>query len=253
MAAASWLIGSVEGASFSVEINSSTYTFAQGNWYLKDGTASRSIADQLQTHLVTAGATNASVFFTPSGRMRITADVAFSLTWTDTALRDYMGWTANISSSTASTAGGKGQLFWSPGRPETPLSTPAGVASYPDDDTVHTASRTAKTTTATENHVRDLQEYLWKVVPSSRVWTADEDGGEFKVFREKVLRPRYRFKMYRQIDEDTSDTTTSQAIGTAIGPYKARELKPDWYGRVVPNSDALSDIELKLWLVDDYS
>lgn len=245
-----WLIGSVEQAGYSLTIDASPETIATGDYYLYDATPARSLLDQVVAAMTSAGVTTPAATLTKSGRTRITAGSSFSITWTDADIRDALGFTANIVSQAAVTAANRPGLLWSPGYPETPT-TPAGVASYPSPDTLITSSRTGKTTVFTTNATTDLNEFEWDNVAIDRVWTPSETTGEFKYFWSNVIQPGLRWKLYRDVQEDTTDTTTAAALGTPIGPYKVRRIDPRWYSRGIAASDTVTPIRIEATLVND--
>lgn len=247
----SWLVGAINfGSAQDYTISGTGYDVAAGDYYLRDATAGRSLLAQIQADMTAEGLANASVFVDQSGYVHLKSDDSFTVTWTDTALRDALGFTSNITSTTNATAQKHSPLWWSPGWPETPA-TPVGVDAYPVPDTQITSSPTGLTTKHTTHHTAYWQEWNWASVPVSRVWTAAENGGEFRRFWSEVLQPGYRFKLYSDIQENVG-SSTAVIWTSAQGPYKTRDIDPTWYNRgAIALSDVISDIEVKAVKVDD--
>jgi hypothetical protein len=249
----SWLIGAINfGAAQDVEISASAETVAAGDYYLRDNTASISLIDALEAAMTSAGVTTPNVFLDQSGYVRITAGASFTINWTDTALRDALGWTGNITSTTSAVAQKKSPLFWSPGWPETP-STPVGIVGYEVPDTQITTSPTGLTTKHTTHHTAIWQEFSWQSVSIDRVWDAADNGGTFHRFWKDVLYPGYRFYLYSDIQENVGSSSAVVWV-TGQGPYKLRRIDPRWYNRgAIGLTDSVTDINIQCVQVTDIS
>jgi len=247
---ADWLIGEgvIPTGGYAYKINGSDYGIAAGNYYLYDSTGTRSMLQQLEDDLATEGITNASVFMTEAGFVRITGDVNFAIIWTDSGFRDLLGWQATIASTQAATAPLKSPLFWSPGYPATPANSPGGVIGDKIYDTAITASPDGSTMQATRHHTQNTQQLTWNMVPSARVWTTDENGlgGEFRKFYDDVLSKGYRCKHHVLIDEGTGTTDVTASLASALGPYKIPRTFDGWWNRSIAMSDTRSAITIDL-------
>lgn len=249
----SWLIGAINfGSDQDVTISSSAEAVSAGNYYLRDNTASISLIDALAAAMTSAGVTAPNVFMDQSGYVRITAGSSFTVDWTDTALRDALGWTGNITSTTSAVAQKQSPLFWSPGWPETPT-TPVGIAGYEMPDTQITTSPTGLTTRHTTHHTAIWQEYFWRSVSIDRVWDAADNGGTFHRFWTEVLYPGYPFYLYSDIQENVGSSSAVVWV-TGLGPYKLRRIDSRWFNRgAIPTSDVVSDISIQCVQVTDIS
>jgi len=247
----SWCIGSTTfGSAQSVTINASGESVAAGTYYLYDATDSRSLLAQLEDAMTSAGVTTPSVFMGQDGKVHITAGSSFTVTWSSTDLRDALGFTGNITSTTSASAQNWSTLFWSPTyRLQT--MTPQGIAYNRRPDTVIVASRTGKTSQAVSNHEVQAQMFTASAVPIARVWTTSATGlpGEYRYWHDTVFEPGYAFKVY-DVTEDTA-SSSSQSMSTVVGPYKAASLNHDWYNRFIRNADIATDIELEVKVVTD--
>jgi hypothetical protein len=252
----SWLIGEVEFASDQdVSIGTpgspSTETISAGSYYLRSATASLSLIDELEAALTSAGVTTPSVFLDQSGYVRITAGSSFAITWTDTALRDALGYTGSVASTTSSVADRRSPLFWSPGWQATP-ETPAGVEAKPVPDTRLLSSRSGLTVRAYKTVTAYHQRLQWFQVPVDRVWGTGELNGEFKVFQDEVLWEARRFLHHPGIQENRG-SSSAVIWDTALGPYKVRSIKPNWYNRTFGQTDSHSNVDIPCQVVSEIS
>lgn len=246
---AAWLIGSCRLTDALAFDSGSARTVAAGSYYLKDSTDSISLLDAFQTALRNDEAT-AAVTLTRSGHVRITASSPFSITWTSTALRDFLGFTGTITSQTDVTATNHSSLWWSSGYPETP-DAPAGVQGNRVRDTAINSSRSGLTTSFTTHNTRVSNGFLWDVVPIARVWTPSESPGEFYTWWETVASQGRAWKLWRNVAEDSSSSAeaTSSSI---VGPYKT--TRANWaYSRQVQSADLYSRIRVPAVLVSELS
>lgn len=215
-----WMVGSYPDFEGGEAVTvSTTGTVAAGDYYLWDSTASLSLASQVITALTSAGATTPALFFTPSGRLRLTFGAVTSVTWDDTVLRDVLGFAGNLSGAAAYTATSLSPLFWSPGRTESPrmgVLGSQGAKAY--DSEFSEGPGWAISTTQNEWYE---QRFTWSYIPTERFATKDEANGEFvKFFHEVLVRARL-FKAYRSIAEDRTDTTSQATVPVdeVLGPY----------------------------------
>lgn len=245
-----WLIGEVliPTGGYAYTINGTSYGVAAGNYYLYDSTGTLSLLQQLEDDMDTEGITNASVFLTEAGYVRITADDNFAIVWTDSEFRDLLGWQATIASTTAATAPLKSPAFWSPAYPGLPGKSPSGMSGAKVYDTAITFSPDGQTGQSTRHHTSTIQNLSWNMVINSRVWTTDDTGlgGEYRKFYDDVLSKTYRCKHYVNVDEGTGTTDITGSLPTALGPYKMPVAKDDWWSRSVTMSDTRSAISLDL-------
>lgn len=252
-----WLIGSVRNMSLQEFTTSAgDASVAAGTYYLYHTTASLDLLQALEDALDNAGVTNPSVFLTKSGKVRITADAAFTLTWqTATDLRDWLGFTqGDLGSSTSHVADDYSPLFWSPGY-RANLATIQGEDGYLVEDTIFTTSATGQTVVATNHFTATYQDLEWDAVYIDRVWVLNETGGTFKTLRDNVLIKAAHCLYFDGIEEDRSDTTNAVSYTTQHGPYVVRSPRQlrKWYKRRVKNADIHSKIRLEMQKVSEYA
>lgn len=150
-------------------------------------------------------------------RVRISSvdAVAFTLTWpTDGLLRDLLGFTGNLTpAATSHVAPNVSPLLWSAARPAT-YRARLGTDGIPVRDTAVGQSATGVISSNTHNELRE-NTLSWRYVQNPRIWTEDEEGGEFFAFWGQVLAHSRRFKVYRGTVEDEA-STTAITLGTVL-------------------------------------
>ena len=248
---ASWLIGSVEDtAGYGVTIASSAQTIAAGSYYLHGPTTSLSLIAQMQAKMTAAGVGSAAAYLTRAGYVRLTGSGTFTVTWTNTTLRDLLGFTGNLTGAASYVAPNHSKLWWSAGYDANP-DTPYGVEAMPMPDTTITTSRDGSKVLFTTNNTQQHQAFSWDVVPIDKVWTTAEAGGEYKAWWDTVGRAGLRWYLWPDVDEDSTSTAQATLSGQ-LGPYKLRRIDPTWYNRQIPNVDQLSQIEIDAIVVSEY-
>jgi hypothetical protein len=263
MAATCWLIGSypdLPAANITVVDHvaaSEGQTVAAGDYYVHSVTASLSLLEAVKAAVnAHSNIADCNAGMTKSGHVRIwrTGGQTFGVTWgaSGEVVRDLLGYVGNLSAASTYTAPLRSPLFWSPGRPESPALSPLGVVGQKIHDTVVSQAGTGTIRTMRFNTYR-INEFFWRFLPVSRVWTSSELGGEFFTFHEQVLSRGRRLWLHRDMEEDTTDTTTIVALGSGLGPYMARGGMDTWeYVRDVPSVDALSTVRLEVVQVTEY-
>jgi hypothetical protein len=249
---ASWLIGSIEDSdAMGVTIAGSGQTIAAGSYYLHGPTNALSLLYHFQTAMTAASVGSAAAYLTEAGYVRLTGSGTFTVTWTNTTLRDLLGFTGNLSGASSYVAPNHSKLWWSAGYDVTP-ETPYGVESMPMPDTSITTSRDGSQVLFTTNNTQHHQKFSWDVVGIDRVWTSAEAGGEYKAWWDTVGRAGLRWYLWPDVDEDSGSTTQATLSGP-LGPYKLRRIDPGWYNRQIPGVDQLSEIEIDAIVVSEYA
>lgn len=259
MTATSWLIGSdlaVPADSFDVVATTTeTKTVTAGKYYLYDATTGISllthVAGLIQGH---ANVTTCTGAILENRKVKLTGSGSFDVTWTDTNVRDMLGFTGNLSGASSYTATNISPLFWSPLRTESPQLAPLGVDGVGVHDTHWAQSATTVITATTNNSWRE-NSFSWRYVAISRMWTSSEAGGEYYTFYDRVLRRAAPFKLYRNVEEDTSGGDAA-TLATVLGPYKMKPQGGDTklkYRREFQNQDLRSPVELDCVKVTEIS
>lgn len=211
MATTAWLIGSIKNMpeqSMTVVANagSETVTVDTGSYYLYDDTSSLSLIAELQSELNGhAELSDVSIVLLESGKVRMTSSVAFSVTWSGTQLRNWLGFTGNLTSGTTHTATNVSPLLWSPGRTETPTARLGSDGFYVYDTKVSQAGP-GRVVATRQNRYR-VNSFSWRYLDLDRVWPTTESSSSFFAFHEEVLAKFYNWKLYRNIPENTSGSS----------------------------------------------
>ena len=248
-----WLIGSEEDfPDQTITVNGTPYILSGSSLYLQDANNSLSWAKQFQDVLENEVA-NPSVRLTENRKIRVTADDAFAVVWSDAdETRDALGFQASISSTTAVEATNISPLFWSPSWPEAPA-TPDNLDGWDVKDTVVTSSPSGVTQKVTQHWESTVQSFAWTQVPIDRIWTVTPGlGGEYRRFFDDVLEPGIRFKLFSDVTEST--LTTDAVLGDSLGPYKLRGPRNyRWYNRAIANTDSNTNISFLCQVVSEYT
>lgn len=194
---------------------------ASRSYYLYDTTAygaDWSLIDRLESAIATHAelvGQNVTVVLQRDLRVRIDADINFTLTWpVDGVLRDLLGFTGNLSPAADShTAPDISPLIWSAGRTAS-YRARLDTSGTPVHDTAVGQAATGVVTATRHNTLRS-NAAIWRYVANSRIWTTDEENGEFFVFWQEVLSRARRFKIWRNTTEDSA-STTAITLGTAL-------------------------------------
>lgn len=249
------LVGSVESMpARTVTIYGSPVTVAAGDYYLRDATGARSLLTAFTAAMTAAGLASTTAVVRRNGKIRIAASGTFAVVWTDTVLRDLLGFTGNLSLANNYTAPNVSPLLWLPGWPET-SETPIGTAGHKIHDTKIVRSASGKYMSFATHHVRVENRLSWDAVPISRVWTAAEAGGEFRRFYDDVLVAGQRFKLYSGATQeiDLADSSTDMTWTTPLGPYKLAKVDGRWYERGIKNTDLVSPVEFDVGQVEEFA
>lgn len=143
--------------------------------------------------------------------------IPFSLNWADaTDLRDMLGFTVNLTSATSHRAPNISPLLWSPGKTTT-WAARVGSNGIPIADVARGQSGPG-TVRATRHNTHRRNELIYRYVRNSRVWTTDEENGEFIAFWQNVLSTSARFKVWRNYPEDLSDSSTTLSPADSSNP-----------------------------------
>jgi hypothetical protein len=247
-------VGSMEGMlEQDLLIDGSPEPFAAGDYYLRHATASLSAMATLAALLTGTGIAGVAVELLENLYVRISATPAFAITWTDTGLRDMLGFTGNLAGLNSYTAPRRSPYLWSAGWPAE-LATPSGVGSYDDEDAVVRPSADGTDQELDHFVTHRLQEASYDVVPLSRYMLQDSalaDGLNWRTFRRQVLVANARFQLYELITEDMASTDPITWVDP-LGTYLVRELPPGVNPRKIPHANTYWRVEAKLREVDEY-
>jgi hypothetical protein len=171
----------------------------------------------LGAELATAGLTGADCYIEQSGYVVLKASGTFSLTWTDTDLRDYLGFTGNLSAGATYTAPLRSPLLWVPRRVDSPDGSVINSVGNKRYDEVAVTSRDGTMVSRTFGDPLRPNSYTWHYIDKAQFWENDAAGELFHFFGQ-VLSPRANFNLYRAVDAGYS-TKAEVTLGTPLGPY----------------------------------
>lgn len=259
--ATDWLIGSYPSfpaQSISVVDDvaaAEAQSVATGNYYLIHPTAALSLADQVKAAVnAHSNISDCDVEIMESGKIRLwrTGASNFGITWTNTTVRDVLGYTGNLTGASSYVAS-KSAYWWSAGenRKASPTMSPLGIVGKVSTDAVVGTAGDA-TMVVTENNTYRTNGYFWRYVPIARIWTTSETGGEYFAFHDAVIRKGRQFYLWPDIAEDSTDDATAVTLASGLGPYKSTDINWD-YSRELANVDRLSRIDLNVIQVTELS
>ena len=258
--AVDWLIGSYPSfpaqsiAVIDDVAASEAQSVATGDYYMIHPTASLSLADQVKAAVnAHSNIADCDIEIMASGKIRIwrTGASNFGITWTNTTVRDVLGFTANLTGSDSYVAS-KSAYWWSANRKASPTMSPLGVVGKVVSDSVMGSAGDA-TTRVTENNTYRRNGYFWRYVPVARIWTTAEGGGEWFAFHDAVVRKGRQFYLWPDISEDSTDDATTITLASGLGPYKSENPKEWDYTRELANVDRLSRVDIQVIQVAEFS
>ena len=213
-----WIIGSVKDLSYALEVDA-TVGSVSGSRYLYHPTGSLSILDAVRLALVAAGYAGAAVVLTRDRRVRISSGAGnVAVTWTDTGLRDLLGFVTDLSGAPNYTATYPSPLLWSPAKPLASELSPRGTYGIRRSLTYMTQSPSDGSTFAFSHGTRTDQRYSCACVDIDRVMTASNLGGEWARFFDEVIAKGFSFYVYLDVTEESGSSTTATLTG-GLGPY----------------------------------
>lgn len=215
-----------------------TVTIAAGNYYL---TSTTSILTTLTTALDAAGAGTytATISDADSGTGKVTLSASgvssFAITWTDTALRNALGWTGNITGSTSYESQSASPYIWLPNQRRSEPPTPEGYKGFPITDATMTVSPGGSSHVASYS-TRYATSFAFRMIAGNKAWTPLESvtNESFQTFWTATIgagKPvRYHLDRDDNADYDTYHCTPM---------FDARPEIPGFVGRGSSGSSSL--------------
>lgn len=177
-----------------------------------------------------------------------------ALTWgSNTAMRDALGFTGDLSGANFYTSENPCDLVWVPGTTEI-SSGRLGTAGKPVYDLQVAGPPGSTKPVYTSHNYRTINTLRWMNVDNSRVWVS-ETGGEHIVWWRKVLVGGRQFAHYRQVTMSDSDSAAA-TLATRVGPYSF--VPPSGpveypYDRVVENVEFRQNVSMDVVQVAELS
>ncbi len=230
---AAWLIGSyADLPEQEITVDGSPALTAEGSYYLYDAAAGLSLLAAIQNVLVAAGVAGAQAVLIQEGRVRLFAPGSFDLSWgTATPLRDLLGYTANLAGQASYYAPGVSPLLWMPGKPETPIIQRLGTVGHRTHNAFQSVAPYSGTTESVSHGYREYARYSFPMVDTARTVDASYSGGTFGRWFDQVAARAARWKLYREVVEDTSGLGSVMSyLDQPLGPYvvSAERKGPTW-------------------------
>lgn len=257
MAISSYLIGSTASfadAGVTIDGSGETVSASLGGLYLYHETGTLSLLQQFEDAMTSALVASPSVDLLDSGKVKLSAGATFTVTWTDTDLRDFLGFTGNLSGASSYTADNLSPYIWVPGRTHTPTLAPQGITGAKQYDQQRTEAPDGTSVTFLAGATQRRNRVEWAYVARERYWDT-EAGGEFVKFFDTVLIKGYNFFHYEYQDYSSSGTTVQNPTG-GLGPYQASgdmrrvELRRS---AQLETTDTSFDVEISMLVVPEYA
>jgi hypothetical protein len=226
MALSSWLVGSyvnLPAMAITVTANASAEVLSvpAGTYYVDDPNASLSYVKTVASVIATHVELSTCVGYLGANRKaQLVANAPFTMSFGASLIgRGFLGCTGNLSVLTAAQeAQGISPYLWVPGRPET-SSERFGTQGREVFDT-RVGMSGLGTMVATQNTSRTFNEFSWRYIPTARVRGTTDAGGQWTTFFNTFLRRFWRFKMYRNLNNDESSQSDIGLSSGCLGPYK---------------------------------
>lgn len=213
-----WIIGSVKSLDLDVTISASPQNIA-GSLYLYHPTGSLSLLQAWVDAATAAGLGSPAAVLTRDRKVKLSNGANFSVTWTDTELRDLLGFSqGNLTGASSYIADDVSPLLWSPAKPLVPELSPSDVTGISRPLAYFTMSPTDGSAFVFSHGTRIDQRYSVQHVPVARVLTAAGDGGEWATFFSECAAKGYQWYVYPSVTEDPGSTTAATLTG-GLGPY----------------------------------
>jgi hypothetical protein len=249
----SWLIGSIEQLpEQDVTIDGSAETVPEGPYYLTHATDAISLLDAVVAAMTSAGVVAPAAVILENRRVRLSSSGVFTVTWTDTQLRDLLGFTGNLAGASSYTATNISPLLWSGGYTATREVLP-GSTGYDVEDLEIRVSADGTEQEVDHHATHTWDEWAWDAVVAGRYDNpGGAPGGTWIGFRRAVLVPGYRFQLVEPVVEDEAGTA-AVTLPTATGTYRLRELPEGKGRRKLDNANTYWTVGCKVRLATEYS
>jgi len=244
-----WLGRFAVGASndsFTVDATAKTCT--AGNYYLFGYTSESTVQfiEHMEDLIAAVVASSTVTYSTTTERVTIAwGSNSHALTWTDTDLRDLLGFTTNLASGAGPyTATNAPRYLWAPNRGFTSTPVISSRVYAPISSTVVHCSRDGTLTTVRGN-TRYAGEVEYQLLDGTRVFVpaTGSVNKELEKFFEDVIAAGELIRVYpdRSLNASTSYVTVKACVpGEPIGSFE------DWAARHISSYDGLADVRIPL-------
>lgn len=212
-----WCIGSARSLDLDLSISGSPQTIT-GDLYLHHPTSTLSLLGRMVAKMTAAGVAGAAAVLTQDRRVKLSAGGTFSVTWTDVALRELLGFSGNLAAASSYTATLISPLLWSPAKPLMSELSPQGTIGIVRPLSYFSSSPSDGSTFVASHGTRTDQRWSATHIAVDRWLTASGLGGEWMTWWTRVAAAGYSFYVYPTVTEEAGSTTTATLTG-GLGPY----------------------------------
>jgi len=225
-----------------------------GNYYLfgYSGESSNQLCEHMQALIQALGGNYAGMtvaYDTDTNAITIDCDgTTTSITWTDTSLRDLLGFSSNLSGATSYTATYAPRYLWRPSRAlsdyPTSLASPGPLAS---NSTTRVFRSNDGTLRSVEGHELWDGQFLYELLDKSEIKEAEADHKEaLETFWSDVIAKGRQIRFFR---DRTSLTASTDFVACKWAPLKDGTMGKfsDFAKRFDPGYDGDWNIQFELW------
>ena len=215
-------------------IGATPITIPVGRYYLSSvgsGGATRSFIAEFKNQLDTATATTFTLTLddntdTSTGKLTIARGTNFTLTWSSTTLRDYLGFTAGITAALTGTGANQCRFLWLPNVGRSGIMAPEA-----SDGALETDASTAMSTDGTvynlaySTRYKDSLQHV--MVLANKTWISKEStvNESFERFYRDLIPCGFRLRFHK----DRSDDATYRSwVLDNPGQFAPDTAFPDW-------------------------
>lgn len=231
-----WLIGSVRDFSYRVIFTgNAVQQTVSGDAYLYHATSTISLLGKMVAAMTAGGVNTPTAVLTRDRRVKLGANANFSVQWTDTGLRDLLGFTGNLAAASTYTAPLVSPLLWSPQKPLLPGNSPLDCHGNSRPLAYWTASPSDGTPFVVSHGTRVDQAWSASHVAMDRIQTPTEAGGQWVAFFAQSAAKGYNFQVWPEVVEE-SGSSAAAVLSGPLGPYalSPQGRAPSWDFRRSP-------------------
>lgn len=262
-----WFLSSREFDSdpaVTIDASLEAVAIAAGGAYLEHTTAALSLLQQFVIAMTSAGVAAAAAVITKGRRVKLTSSGVFTVTWTDTALRDLLGFTGNLAGDDEYVATNQSTLLWSSGRPYSPTMAVLDAIAVPTVDASVTVGPRGVQTVREHGLPTKRNSWDFRRVAKARFWEdplTNPDGvaGDFRHFWANEMWTSQKLVLLRHVTEGADGDTTTAEYGAShvLGPYVAdlasAKSKRFEMRRVLPNVEKYYDIDIDVIQTEEFA
>lgn len=185
------------GGSKDVTFGGTAVQVTTGSYFVRGYTAEGGqLVDAVQTAMTAAGLASASATISDDGFVTLSASGAFTVTWTNTTLRDILGFTGNLTSATSHTATEQAKYTWHPNTGPATMTGHPDTAGEIESDAAHTVAPSG-IVLATKYYERTKREFDFRWLEDEYVWPVGSvTNRDYYAFWSSILSMGTRFRYF---------------------------------------------------------